>query len=359
MSRSRPGWFDVREESVARRIVLAPLDVLSWLYAGVAWIHRQLWARGLRRPRRLACRVVSVGNLTVGGTGKTPAAAWLARELRRRGHKVVLASRGYGRRDREPVRVVSDGRHVQARGDQAGDEPLLLAAHAPGVPVLVARDRGVAALRGIAAFGAETVVLDDGFQHHRLAHDVEIVCFDGAGGLGNGRVLPRGPLREPIGALRHAHAVLVVDGPLQPEDATRVGAHAPSARWFSARREARGVRPLAGGALEPPETLRGRELGLLAGIARPESFRRSLEVLGAKPVAERCFRDHHRYRRYDLEGLASQAPLWITTEKDAVKILPEWLPEGTDLRVLVMELAPEEPQQLLDWLEERLRAARR
>lgn len=355
----RPTWFEEREEATLRRFLLAPITGLSWLYAAAAWLHRTLHARGFLRRRRVSCRVVSVGNLSVGGTGKTPAVAWLARALRRRGHKVVLASRGYRRRGHEPVLVVSDGRYVQASAEQAGDEPLLLAAHAPGVPVLVGPDRAVVALRGIAAFAAEVVILDDGFQHHRLARDVEIVCFDGRAGLGNGHVLPRGPLREPIGALARADAILVVDGPLPDEDATRIGAHAPGVAWFAARRRPLGLRPLEGGALAPLDALRDARVGMLAGIARPTSLRRTLQALGAVVVTERIFPDHHRYRARDLAGLAAVAPRWVTTEKDAVKILPEWLPEGTDLRVLVMELAPEEPQQLLDWLEERLRAARR
>src|SRR5262247_1920938 len=167
-----------REESLARQLALAPLDAASWLYAGAAWLHREAAARGVVRPRRLAARVVSVGNLVVGGTAKTPLAAWIAAQLRRRGRKVALASRGYRRPGGEPVEVVSDGRFVHGTAATAGDEPMLLAAQAPGVPVLVARDRGVAGLRAISAFGAEVIVLDDGFQHHRLARDVDVLTFD-------------------------------------------------------------------------------------------------------------------------------------------------------------------------------------
>ncbi|RIK89344.1 MAG: tetraacyldisaccharide 4'-kinase, partial [Proteobacteria bacterium] len=257
-------------------------------------------------------------------------------------------------RSREPVTVVSDGRHVRATLREAGDEALLLAAHAPGVPVLVGRDRGVVGLRAIAGFGADVLVLDDGMQHHRLARDVEIVCFDGAG-LGNGRVVPRGPLREPAAALRGADAILVVDGPMPAADEARVRAAAPQAVWFAARRRPVSLRPLAGGPGAPAAVLRGRSVGMLAGIARPANLRRTLESLGAEVAAERVFADHHRYRARDVAGLAGP-PLWVTTEKDAAKILPRWTAPA-DVRVLAIALEVDEPAALLDWLERTLRKA--
>lgn len=347
----RPAWFDARDPGWLGRVLLAPLVPISWVYAGCAQLARRYGPR-----RRLACRVVSVGNLSVGGSGKTPAAAWIAARLRERGHPVVLASRGFGRRSREPVTVVSDGRFVRAGPHEAGDEALLLAQHAPGVPVLVGRDRGVVGLRAIAAFGADVLVLDDGFQHHRLERDVEIVAFDGAG-LGNGRVLPRGPLRESLAALRGADAVLVVDGPLPEVDAERIRAAAPRATWFSARRKPVSLRPLAGGAGGSPDALRGRRVGIVAGIASPDSFRRTLERLGAEVVAEHVFPDHHRYRARDLSDLAGAAQ-WITTEKDAAKILPRWV-AGAELRVLAIELEMDAPGAFVDWLERTLRARRK
>lgn len=356
--RSRPRWFEETPRAWWARLALLPLSGLAWLYALGAWLHRRLATRGWRPARRLACGVVSVGNLVVGGSGKTPVTAWVAVELRRRGYKVAIASRGYGRRAGRPVEVVSDGRFVRAGVEEGGDEPLLLAGHAPGVPVLVGRDRGVAGLRAVAAFGCDVLVLDDGFQHHRLARDVDLVVFDGGGGLGNGRCLPRGPLREPLGALGAADAILVVDGPLPESDERRIRARAKRAPWFAAERRPVGLRPLAGGRSRPAAELQDREVGMLCGIARPASFRRTLESLGARVVAERTFADHHAYEPDDLEGLAAEAPRWVTTEKDAVKILPGWV-GGAAVDVLVIELAVDDAETLGDWLEERLRAARR
>jgi tetraacyldisaccharide 4'-kinase len=338
---------------------MAGLSLLSFPYAGFAWLHRELYRRGAWRAARLDCRVVSVGSPVAGGSGKTPFAGWLAARLRERGQRVVLASRGYGRTrtrgGREPVVVVSDGKQLRSPLREAGDEPALLVGLAPGVPVLVGPDRAVVGLRAQAVFGADVLVLDDGMQHHRLARDVEIVTLDGRSGLGNGRVLPRGPLREPAGALRHADCVVVVDPPLPAADEARLRRFAPAARRATARRVPRALRSLRDGTGAPPAWLAGREVGALCGIARPGSLRRTLEALGAHVVAERSFPDHHRYRPADLVGLAAAAPCWVTTEKDAGKILPAWLEPGADLRVLAISLAVDDEGALLDWLESRIR----
>jgi tetraacyldisaccharide 4'-kinase len=349
----RPRFFDARDESQALRAALLPLDVAALLYGAAARAHRALYRVGWRRPARLGCRVVSVGNPVVGGSGKTPFAAWLAAELRSRGHRVVLASRGYGRRGRSSVEVVSDGRFVRSSAEEAGDEPLVLAAHAPGVPVLVGPSRAVVGLRALSAFGAGVLVLDDGFQHHALARDLDLLVLDGRAGLGNGRVLPRGPLREPLAAVALANAIGVLDGPLPERDEALLRRLAPKARRFEARRVPAALRPLGGGEGQAPGWLAGRAVGLLCGIARPAAFRRTLEALGARVVAERCFADHHVYRPRDLAGLSGETPLWITTEKDAFKILPAWT-GGADVRVLVIELEVDGAEPLLDWVEERL-----
>jgi tetraacyldisaccharide 4'-kinase len=350
----RASWLEERDESLLRKAALLPLEPLSWLYACGAWAHRGVYRVGLRRRSHFPGRVVSVGNLVVGGAGKTPLTAFLATGLRKRGHRVAIASRGYGRSAPDAVTVVSDGRHVHSRQEIAGDEAMVLAAHSPGVPVLVGRDRALVALRALSVFGADLLVLDDGFQHHRLHRDVDVVTFDGALGFGSGRVLPRGPLREPASALAAAQLIGVVDGPLPAADAARIGRAAAGATRFEARRVARDLRPLRGGEGVSPSSLRGIEVGMIAALANPRGFRRTLEALGARVVAERFFRDHHRYRRRDLRGLAKKAPLWITTEKDAVKLLPFWA-GGVDLRVLRIGVEVSEPERLLGAIDDLLR----
>ncbi len=349
----RAGWLEAREESRLRRAALLPLAAAAALYGAGARIHRSLYRRGLLRARRVPGSVVSVGNLTLGGNAKTPAAAWLASALQRRGHKVALASRGHGGRGGPGVVVVSDGRSARGRAEEVGDEALVLAAHAPGVPVLVARDRGRAALHALEAFGADLLVLDDGFQHHRLARDLDLLLVDAAAGFGNRRVVPRGPLREPLRALRFADAVGFVDGEPAAAELAALARFAPQARRFRARRRPAALRPLDGGPEAPPESLAGAEVGIVSGLARPAALRATLEGLGARVVAERRFGDHHRYRPRDLVGLAGGAPLWITTEKDALKISADWL-AGAELRVLAIELEVEAAGDLLDWIEGRL-----
>jgi tetraacyldisaccharide 4'-kinase len=180
--------------------------------------------------------------------------------------------------------------------------------------------------------------------------------LDGRAGLGNGKVLPRGPLREPLRALRRADAVVVLDGPLPPEDEARVRTLAPAARRLALQRVASSVRPLSGGDPQPPSALHGRRVGLMCGIARPASFRRSVEAVGARVVAERSFSDHHHYRAADLRGLSDEADCWVTTEKDAVKILPGWAPD-VEILALRVGLRAEGEEPFLAWVEERLRAA--
>jgi tetraacyldisaccharide 4'-kinase len=347
----RPSWLDGREESLWLRAGLLPVSGLGWAYGAGARLHRTAYERGWLRAARLPCRVVSVGSPTVGGSAKTPLAAWLAGALQHRGRRVVLASRGYGRRGHEAVTIVSDGRALQCSAAEAGDEPLLLAAHAPGVPVLVGARRDVVGRRAIAAFGAEVIVLDDGFHHHRLERDVDVLALDGRAGLGNGRVLPRGPLREPLATIRRAHALVTVDGPLPAADEERLARVAPGLQRVAAVRAPRSLRPLGGGAPRPPHALRGWDVGMFCGIARPASFRRTLESLGARVVTERTFPDHHRYAPRDLRALGGAHPVWVTTEKDAVKLDGSWLADA-EVWVLGSGLHVPAADAFLGWLDD-------
>jgi len=353
MKRRAP-WLDDRDAGRGFSPGLIPLDLLAPPYALGARLHRAYYETGLGRRRRLPCRVVSVGGITVGGSGKTPLAAAVAVGLRARGHRVALASRGYGRLRNAGVTPVSDGQRLEGFDPEArGDEPLVLAAGAPGVPVVVGPDREKVGLRAIAFYGTEILVLDDGFQHHRLARDVDVVGLDGRFGLGNGRLLPRGPLREPVSALSRADALVMLDGPLAEPDASRILEQTPRVSRFLANRKVLSVTSLAANESLDQSSLEGERVGLLSGIAHPSSFRKTVEALGAEVVAERRFPDHHRYRPRDLAGLSKEAPLWLTTEKDGVKILSSW--GGSEhIRVVRSRVLLEDESGFFDWLESRL-----
>jgi tetraacyldisaccharide 4'-kinase len=340
------------DESPARRAALAPLVVAEALYAAGARLHRLVYDAGLRARTRLDARVVSIGNLAVGGSAKTPLAAFLARELAARGKRVALLSRGVGGRKSREVTVVSDGQRVLAAPVDVGDEACLLAQTAPGVPVLAGVRRAALGLRAISAFGAEVLVLDDGFQHHPLARDVELVCLDARLGLGNGHVLPRGPLREPVGALARADALVFTraqagdppppGGALLPKGPTQ----------FRVGVEKLGLRPVAGGERLPLAKLAGARVGLLAAIARPDRLARDLADLGAEVCARRVFADHHAYARRDLAGLDAGL-VWVTTAKDAVKIPPAWA-AGAPLFVLEEEVDRASGLPLVEFVAARL-----
>ena len=347
------GYLWVAHESGARRAALTPLLLAEGPYRLGAWLHRRYRRR---RAVRLGVPVVSVGNLTVGGSGKTPVCGWLARELRAAGRKVAILSRGVGGRRSRQVNVVSDGERLLLGAAEVGDEPVLLAGSVPGVPVLAGRNRVALGYRAAAVFGAEVLILDDGFQHHRLHRDLDLICVDAGLGLGNGHVLPRGPLREPPCAASLADAVIwtrAQDGFDPARADPRLRRHLlDGVPQFAAAIEPVRLRPLGGEEPRSLDALGGREVGLFAAIARPDQLCAVVTGLGAKLTEVRRFPDHYLYTRRDLAAL-DPGRVWVTTAKDAVKIPASWL-GGTTVLVLEEEVRPEEPARLAGWLLESL-----
>jgi tetraacyldisaccharide 4'-kinase len=286
--------------------------------------------------------VVCIGNLTVGGAGKTPTAIAVARWLAEAGRRPFLLSRGYGGASAGPLRV-SPAHHT---ADDVGDEPLLLARVAP---TIVARDRQAGAETARAA-GAGSLVLDDGFQNPALAKDLSIVAIDGRRGIGNGRVFPAGPLRAPLAAqLERAHAILLIgDGPAGEAVAAT-----------ACRRDL----PVFHGRLEPDAAtlagLRGRPVLAFAGIADPEKFFATLRVAGVEIRAARAFPDHHRYRQRDARALAEHAEraqlALVTTEKDFARLAGRVeLAALASARALPVTLAISEELAFREFLLERI-----
>jgi tetraacyldisaccharide 4'-kinase len=307
------------------RLALTPV---SWAYRAGLAVRETAYARGLLARGRLPCPVVSVGNLTVGGTGKTPAVELVARWLVEDGRRVVVVSRGYGRRPGAPVELVSDGGAPRLPVERAGDEPFLLARRLPGVGVVVGADRLAAGRWAVAHLRPDVVLLDDGFQQRRLLKDVEIACLDARAPWGPGGLFPRGTLREPASALARAHLIVATRASGRRDlDALleEVRRHAGPRPCLPADYAIEGVEDLATGSRHPGAALGGRAVLAFAGIAEPE---RLLETLTSHGVAVRelvAFPDHHAYRPRDLLAIARRAwavgaDLVVTTEKDGVRL---------------------------------------
>jgi tetraacyldisaccharide 4'-kinase len=321
-------------ESWDRRLLLAPVSALSWGYGLGVRLRGALYdARLLSGERVEGLRIVSVGNLNVGGTGKTPAVLHLAELLVRAGKRVGILTRGYGRRSKEPLTFT--GRGTLPPVEEAGDEPLVLARRCPEARLLVGADRRSLARRARDEFGLDVVLLDDGFQHRKLARDEDVVVVDEAVGFGNGHLLPRGPLREPPSALRRATLFWVRTATtpvphLSPLPGPQVRTRYRPTGWVD-----------PSGALHPPEALSGAPVLALAGLARPGSFLRTLQQLGASLRDTALFPDHHRFTPGELRDIearaAKQGARVVTTEKDAVRLPPGFAAWAVRLGVEVLE----------------------
>lgn len=302
------------------------LTPLSPVYGAVVRMRAEAFRRGLLSSGRCDVPVVSVGNLTFGGTGKTPIVMALVEDLMARGRRPAILTRGYGRKSSEPLVVTGPGIRVAAT--EAGDEPLEMAQRLPGTPVIVDADR-IRGGRTAVELGADIVVLDDGFQHLRLQRDLDLVLLDAGDPWGGDRLPPRGRLREPVTAIRRASAVIVtkVDPAAvqPPEDiARRVNALSPGMPVFASSLVPQRVRTPEGWT--EPSVLRSQKVFAVAGLGRPEGFRTLLERAGAEVVGHRWFSDHHPYDHRDREWIVQRAralnAVVVTTAKDAVKLDP-------------------------------------
>jgi tetraacyldisaccharide 4'-kinase len=328
------------------------LQILSSAY-GAAASWRRRYAGDPERSRRLARPVVSVGNLRVGGSGKTPAVGYIARLLRDQGHTPAVLSRGYGRTIAPAgVTIVSDGDRIVADLAHAGDEPLMLARAVPGVPVLVGADRYLSGLLAEQRFGATVHILDDGFQHVQLQRTVDLLLVEEAD-LSD-RPMPAGRLREPLANAVYADAALVTAGYATAAD--RIGRMLGIATTFRVTRALGAPHLVANGdsVVVPAES----RVFAVAGIARPERFIADLASVGWQVVGSLTFRDHYQYGARDVDRIAAaakavSAAIILTTEKDAVRLA------GLELRALPfaavpLEIGVEPADAFRDWLLERL-----
>ena len=322
------------------------MTLLSRVYDEAAWLRRRWYGRRPEARRRLVRPVVSVGALAVGGSGKTPLVAWLARLLVEMGERPAILSRGYGRADAvEGAAVIRDFQRTVGSLAVAGDEPWMLARALDGVAVVVAADRHLAGRLAEARLGATVHLLDDGFQHFQLERGTDLVLLSAAD-LDEPRVLPAGRLRERLATARRADAVVLVDVPA--ERGARVQAELRPARLFHAHRRVGPVRMREPGGetgrLDP-----GARVAAVAGVARPERLFDDLRAAGFDVARALAFSDHHRYRLRDVERIQAEArragaQAIVTTDKDFVR-LEAWLPFDPALATMPLTCAvtPEEP----------------
>jgi len=325
------------------------LNLPSSLYAAAAAFRRHWYPGHPDRQRRLSHPVVSVGNLRVGGSGKTPIVACLARELAQRGWRPAILSRGYARPivAREPT-IVSNGRQILAAFDTAGDEALMLARQLPGVPVVVCPSRYAAGIVAEQQLGANVHLLDDGFQHLTLARDVDLLVVDEADL--DERPLPAGRLREPLAAARHATALLTT---ASPDGVERLRAALNIATVFHVTRR---LETVPQSWSQDVSCSMHHPVLAVAGIARPERFFADLGRSGWKIAETIAFHDHHRFTSADVARIAETAARTgarcvLTTEKDAVRF------ESLDLHAVPFATVPltvDVEPGFFEWLSERL-----
>ncbi len=323
-------------------ILRAVLWVFSGMFLGIVQARLKLYRKRVLRDRALGCLVISIGNLTVGGTGKTPVVEKFARALQAGGRRVAILSRGYkskkppllkrivnrlGPKQEFVPRIVSDGNTLLLDSQLAGDEPYMLANNLRNVIVLVDRDRVKSGLYAIEKMGCDTLLLDDGLQYLRLKHRLDVVLVDSQAPFGNEYLLPRGTLREPPRNLRRASFIFVtkcVPGADNSALIERIRRYNRTAQIVECNHSPRYLENVFTGERVPLSYLKGRYVGAISAIARPESFEDGLLKLGAKIELTRHFADHHRFSEKDIAGFIRRCvnrdlDAIITTEKDCVR----------------------------------------
>jgi tetraacyldisaccharide 4'-kinase len=304
----------------------AVLMVCSLLYGVVVRLRALFYRLHLLKVNKLPCAVISIGNITLGGTGKTPAVISVAEFLARSQRHPLVVSRGYGRKKESEVLAVSDGRSLLVNSRTGGDEPVLMASRLPGIPVLVGSDRFQAALYGLSKFHADIVILDDGFQHRGLMRTVDIILIDATDPFGNGKLFPAGILREPITAMKRAQAILITRSDLNvnEEELRKKIRRVSSAPIFTSYHEPIDLVECTTGDVKSLAVLQGARTFVFSGIARPSAFTALLGSLGANIAVKSTYPDHYEYQKSDLAAIYEKAAdarvnMIVTTEKDMVR----------------------------------------
>jgi tetraacyldisaccharide 4'-kinase len=331
-----------RRRDFGARLTSGVLFALSKVFQGIVQLRHYLWRNRIFRDHTLGCQVVSIGNLTVGGTGKTPVVETFARALQQSGRRVAILSRGYKstprplwqrivakvtfQEDLVPPKVVSDGQSLLLDSDQAGDEPYMLASNLKDVVVLVDKDRVKSGRYAISRFGCDTLLLDDGFQYLRLKSRLDVCLIDRNNPFGNHYLLPRGTLREPISNLKRARYIFITKSSKFGADKLRkaIRQFNDTAEIIECAHHPLYLQDVFTGKQHDLKTLQDLDVAALSGIAVPESFEEGLRELGANVVYRKSYADHHRYTQQEVINMINRslrrgAKAILTTEKDAVR----------------------------------------
>ena len=317
------------------------LNLISILYGAAQKLREFCYRKKIISSHQLPCKVISVGNITVGGTGKTPMTIYVAKEIRKAGYSVAIVSRGYKGRAERFGGVVSDGQTLYMEFEQAGDEPYLIACRLSDIPVIVGKNRFAAGMMAVSKFKPDVIVLDDGYQHLRLKRDIDLVLLDHQNPFGNSHLLPRGTLREPISSLARSTACILTrvstsQNGAEPRSVAAIKKLLPGSPLFASSHipycykvQKQQFTPFC----EFSEFLSPRDLDEIknqkifgfSGIARNDAFRQTVKDIGFNTAGYLEFSDHHMYTEQDMEIIlrsaqAAGASRLVTTEKDHVRI---------------------------------------
>ena len=343
------------EPGILAVFLLGLLRIFSVIYGWGVRSKLYLYKYGVLKQHKLNCQVISLGNITVGGTGKTPTAQRLATIIRDMGYRVVILNRGYRAGWAGQVGVVSDGNKIYMTVTEAGDEAYLLAKSLPGIPVVIGKNRIITGEYAVNQLKADVIILDDGYQHWQLARDLDIVLIDALNMFGNNFLLPRGTLREPLSNLGRAQAFLLtkVD---QSNDGARDMIHNTLARYNEKALVVESIhQPKCFVEIEEwykglritnvaLETIRNQKVMALSAIGNPSSFEQTILDIGVAEVCGVRYADHHDYTMAEMQeimqrGVEENAYALITTEKDAVKIPAEFIHSDRPLPLYVLSIA--------------------
>jgi len=353
-------WSALQRKLVRKnRALNVCLRAISRVYGNATRYRLLKYYRNEKLRKRVPAKVISVGNIVAGGTGKTPVVMWLCKYLENKGFSVAVVSRGYGRKKGSKKVIVLQDKVSGMSWEEVGDEPYMLFRRLKSVPVVVGTDRYACAAEAIKNFNPDVIVMDDGFQHLRLERDVDLVLLDCEAPFDNGHLLPLGKLREPVSHLVRADAfILTRVGETEKEAASFFTYVFPGKPIFGCYHRPVSIKEVKTGTLRETGFLEGKNIVGLGGIGAPETFKKSLERLGANIKCFLAFPDHYAYSAKDVEKIVAIGEKYkvdaiVTTEKDEVRLLP-FIVKFDNFFSLVIDVEFADEAAFRGWLERRI-----